>query len=301
MLAIVIPYYKINFFKETLQSLVLQTDRRFKVYIGDDASKDDPLPLLNEFIDKFDYEYKRFGSNLGAISLVAQWNRCLQMVQNEKWVTILGDDDFISSNFVASFYEKLDLVTKLQCDVIRFSSFVIDQKSTIISPCFTHPETENSTDFLMRKFEGSTRSSLGEFIFNKEKIDSIGFRDLPLAWYTDVLAFLEFSDFKTIFTINNAFYYFRHSPVNITSLQNNYKQKSRATFLFYDYLITKRSNFFSKYQLDILFLRLEKSFSNDKKNIYFWKRLLYIYISKYQFKRLVYFFLDIVKKIIKIK
>lgn len=38
MLAIVIPYYKITFFEDTLESLAHQTDKRFKVYIGDDAS-----------------------------------------------------------------------------------------------------------------------------------------------------------------------------------------------------------------------------------------------------------------------
>jgi hypothetical protein len=38
MLAIVIPYYKIRFFEATLQSVAIQTDKRFKVYIGNDAS-----------------------------------------------------------------------------------------------------------------------------------------------------------------------------------------------------------------------------------------------------------------------
>lgn len=41
MLAIVIPYYKLTFFEETLQSLANQSDKRFKVYIGDDASPED--------------------------------------------------------------------------------------------------------------------------------------------------------------------------------------------------------------------------------------------------------------------
>lgn len=41
MLAIIIPYYKFTFFEATLQSLANQTDQRFKVYIGDDASLED--------------------------------------------------------------------------------------------------------------------------------------------------------------------------------------------------------------------------------------------------------------------
>ena len=48
MLAIVIPYYKIAFFEETLKSLANQTNKQFIVYIGDDASKDDPTFLLKK-------------------------------------------------------------------------------------------------------------------------------------------------------------------------------------------------------------------------------------------------------------
>lgn len=38
MLAIVIPYYKYTFFEATLISLKNQTDKRFNVYVGNDAS-----------------------------------------------------------------------------------------------------------------------------------------------------------------------------------------------------------------------------------------------------------------------
>lgn len=46
MLAIIIPYYKLRFFEATLESLANQTDKRFKVYIGDDASPENLADLL---------------------------------------------------------------------------------------------------------------------------------------------------------------------------------------------------------------------------------------------------------------
>ena len=46
MLAIIIPYYKLTFFEDTLESLANQTDKLFKVYIGDDASPENPTDLL---------------------------------------------------------------------------------------------------------------------------------------------------------------------------------------------------------------------------------------------------------------
>lgn len=55
MLAIVIPYYKLTFFDETLQSRVNQKDQRFKVYIGDDASPEDWTVLLEKYKAPFYY------------------------------------------------------------------------------------------------------------------------------------------------------------------------------------------------------------------------------------------------------
>lgn len=55
MLAAQIPYFKLAFFEETLQSLANQSDKRFKVYIGDDASPESPKNLLNHYQGKFDF------------------------------------------------------------------------------------------------------------------------------------------------------------------------------------------------------------------------------------------------------
>ena len=73
MLAIIIPYYKHTFFEETLQSLVSQTNKSFKVYIGDDASPENPGILLEKYQGKFDFVYYRFEENLGEKSLTQQW------------------------------------------------------------------------------------------------------------------------------------------------------------------------------------------------------------------------------------
>lgn len=96
MLAIVIPYYKIPFFEETLRSLANQTDKRFTVYIGDDASPDDPTELLQQFSDQFSWQYHRFETNMGGTSLVRQWDRCTDLINDEEWLMILGDDDVLS-------------------------------------------------------------------------------------------------------------------------------------------------------------------------------------------------------------
>lgn len=289
MLAIVIPYYKITFFEETIKSLANQTDKRFKVYIGDDASPENPSELVNKYQGKIDFSYHRFDSNLGALSLVQQWYRCISLVQDEEWLLVLGDDDVFQDNFVATFYENQNEIDNLGINVIRYATMVINEKGEEISKLHTHPKLETSIAFLMRKLKGGTRSSLSEFIFRKKEFDKVKFKDLPLAWYSDVLAFMEVSGFGFIFSINEAVVSFRLSGLNITSKGDNLTKKNIATFEFYHYLLNEKKEFFDLEELNILMTKIEKTFLDNKKNLFFWKLFVKLYFKNNQFKRLFLF------------
>ena len=294
MLAIIIPYYKLPFFDATLQSLADQTNQRFKVYIGDDASPENPKEIVNKYQGKIDFIYHRFDNNLGAKSLVQHWHRCISLVQDAEWLLVLGDDDVLQDNFVATFYNNRKEIDALRINIIRYATVVINEKGEVISKLHTHPKLETSLDFLMRKLKGGTRSSLSEFIFRKKEFDKVKFKDLPLAWYSDYLAVLEVSNFSTMFTINNSLVYFRLSGLNITSKRNDLKIKNEATFGFYYYLLNDKKEFFNAEHKSVLFARLEKTFSNNKKNIYFWFKFTKLYLAHFYFKKYTVFLIRII-------
>lgn len=296
MLAIVIPYYKFAFFEATLESLASQTDKRFKVYIGDDASPENPEVLLDKFRGSFEFLYHKFETNVGGISLVQQWNRCIAKVKDEEWLLILGDDDVLSDNVVEEFYKNINEIKSVNSNVIRYATVVIDENGIATSQIHTHPKLETGTDFLMRKFNGGTRSSLSEYIFKKEKIDTIKFKDFPLAWSSDVLAVIEFSDHKNIFTINNATVSFRKSGLNISSQQDSI-EKNNAWFKFYSYLL---ANFGKKYPIDLvntLFDRLEQVQLNNKKAYLRWFKLFGLYLYFFKYSRFLSLFVKIKKSV----
>ena len=45
----------------------------------------------------------KFQSNLGGNDLAKHWNRCLDLVENEEWIMILGDDDFLDDDVISEF------------------------------------------------------------------------------------------------------------------------------------------------------------------------------------------------------
>ena len=294
MLAIVIPYYKINFFEATLDSLANQNNKQFKVYIGDDASPENPSDLIKKYQGKFDSVYCRFETNLGGISLTQQWERCIGLSAKEDWIMILGDDDVVEDNFVTVFYQNIKEIDALKINVIRYATVVVDKNGQEISKIHTHPKLETSTDFLMRKLKGGTRSSLSEFVFRRLAFDKVKFKDLPLAWYSDYLAVLEVSNFSTLFTINNSLVYFRHSGLNITSQSDNLKIKNIATFQFYHYLLRDKKEFFNNSQINILMSRLEKTFMDNKKSVYFWFKFTQLYLGNFRFKQYVLFIKNVI-------
>lgn len=285
MLAIIIPYYKLGFFDETLQSLANQSNKRFKVYVGDDASLESPVDLLEKNIEKFDFVYHRFETNLGGISLTQQWERCISLLGNEKWIMILGDDDVLESNFVEEFYKNLYAIEEKEINVVRFASQKINESTETISEIYKHPEMEKAINFLFTK----KRSSLSEYIFKKNEVLKIGFKNFPLAWYSDVLAVFEFSNFGAIFSINNSIVYVRVSQFSISGSNLNEKLKLQAQFQFYHYLIKNKKVNFTEEELKELYFRLKKCYLNNKKKYVFFLKISKIYIKEIKLKEYLLF------------
>jgi hypothetical protein len=290
MLAIVIPYYKITFFEETLKSLAIQTDKRFKVYIGDDASLESPKALLGKYKRQFDFEYYRFDENLGGTQLVRQWERCIGMVQDEPWLMVLGDDDVLGSHCVEAFYEALPEVIETNTKVVRFATEIIDDYSQVVSQTFKHPKLEKATDFFYRRFTSKTRISLSEHIFSKKVYNEIGFYNYNLAWFTDDRACLEFSGFDYIYSINKAIVSFRLSKKNISRHDYKLEEKEIVKLQFFKFLIYNHLKKFSKNQQRHLTLYYEQLiYKHNKISFSFWRIVILSFSTQLNFLQCIKF------------
>jgi glycosyltransferase involved in cell wall biosynthesis len=297
MLAIIIPFYKIKFFDFTLKSLVEQTDKRFTVYIGNDCSIDDPTEIIKNYEGRITIKYHLFDVNLGAKSLAKQWQRCVDLIDDEQWIMMLCDDDLLDENCISEFYKNLEEINNNDIDVVRFSTDVIDEFGTKFNKNVYHPKFEKSTDFLVRRLKGGTRNSLSENIFKRDKVLQNKFKNFPLAWHSDDLALLEFSNFGTLFTINEAKVYFRLSDLNITNKADNVAEKNDASFQFFYYLLCKKSSKFTLEQYNVIRNKLEKRVLENKMKVKYWMLILFLYFRDLKFKEMVTLFLKVPKSI----
>lgn len=128
-LAIVIPAYKVSYFRQVLDSINNQTCKNFTLYIGDDCSPYDLSKIVETYKSSISIVYKRFDKNLGGNNLVDHWNRCIDMVKNEDYIWFFSDDDKMEENCVANFYQAL--ISLGEKDLFHFNVQVIDEKTRL--------------------------------------------------------------------------------------------------------------------------------------------------------------------------
>ncbi|WP_339836313.1 glycosyltransferase family A protein [uncultured Flavobacterium sp.] len=242
MVAIIIPYYKLAFFEKTLESLALQTDKRFIVYIGDDFSLKKPTELLEKYNGRFNFVYHRFESNLGGTNLVEQWKRCVAMSKNEQWLMLLGDDDFLDTNAIEEFYNYLSKNKTIEIDLVRFKLKIINNLEIVEENNFEYDTIEDSERLLQRMLSKEETITASEFVFSR-RIYNIngGFINFPLAWFSDYATWLQYGLKSKIHNIETASVYWRLSGINISSQFKSVKQirlKVNSLFLFMNYVET---------------------------------------------------------------
>lgn len=248
-LAIIIPFFKLTFFDDTLASLANQTSKKFTVYIGDDASPEDCTLLIAKYKDKFNLKYCRFNANLGGIALTKQWDRCISLMTNEEWFMILGDDDYLGEDVVASFYDALAIFDG-RSNVIRNASLLINQDGDAISSVYKHTQYEEAIASYCRKLNNETRSSLSEHIFRTSAYKKYRFKNYKLAWSSDDRAIIDFSDKKPIFS-TDAIVYVRMSDLNISGGTDNIQEKISGRLLGTHELIKDYKSEMSSTQMKI--------------------------------------------------
>lgn len=215
-LAIIIPAYKDTFLAETLNSLAVQSDQDFSVYIGDDNSPFDIKKVVDSYSDRLNIKYTRFEKNLGKENLVAQWERCIEL-STEEWIWLFSDDDCMAPNCIEELKE--ELIKRENYDIYHCNVNVTNRNGEIIKKV-RYPDIITSKKLYKAKLKWKLDCYAIEFIFSRKiYTESGGFVSFDLAWGSDLATWAKFGTRKGIKTIESATVYWRSSGENISSIQ----------------------------------------------------------------------------------
>ncbi|MBV6880931.1 glycosyltransferase family 2 protein [Epilithonimonas ginsengisoli] len=277
-LAIVIPFYKIDFFEETLVSLASQTNQNFNVYIGDDASPHSPEKLIEKYNKNTNFYYKRFDHNLGGKGkLSEQWERCIAISdQDEEWMMILADDDYLSTNFVEVFYRKLEHIKKSNITLLRFKMRRVSEENNFLTD-LEQPILYKAQDYVWDDECHKRFISISENVFARKIYEEKKFRKYPLAWRVPMMMYMDFSNNGMVLGINDAFVAIRRSNQQLSWREDVSQYKTQAMELFYFDIINEYGYSFKKNQ-NLKFLKVYTYYKTDKRRF---KKSLFKLYSEY--------------------
>ena len=225
-LAVIIPAYKDAFLKEALQSLARQSDRNFNVYIGDDNSPCDLERIVSPFYSELQIRYTKFPNNIGAKLLVAQWERCIDLMQQEDWIWVFADDDIASNSCVKEFRNAVK-ATGGAYDIYTFNTTVIDRHGAVISIPPLLPASESAVEYAQNLLLNKRANCMSDHIFSaKVYRRNGGFVHTDYAQGADWLNSILLAQDKGICHVPNAMIFWRYSGSNISSMA--YKRKSET-------------------------------------------------------------------------
>lgn len=245
-LAIVIPFYKVKYFEDTLKSICNQTCKDFVLYIGDDCSPDDISPILNKYKNEIDVVYKRFDNNIGSENLVYQWNRCVDLVQDEEWVWLFSDDDLMDRNCVKEFYNALKKTNK-SFDIYGFTPIKFKNNLENLNPPLkSYQEYQDQYEFIINLLNLSYRAHGTNFIFLRKLLNETGgFINFPLAWGSDLASWVKFAKKGTFYSMQNSNVYFRTSVEQLSGIK--YVEEKIDAYILFCKWINNPINYSDKY------------------------------------------------------
>ena len=221
-LAIVIPAYKSTFLPAALDSIAAQTCQDFTLYIGDDCSPNNIGEIVERYREKINLVYKRFDTNLGGKDLVAQWERCIDMTQDEEWLWLFSDDDVMEEKCVEEFYKQME--RRPNNRLFRFNVNVINEEGIVINRLPQWQDLMSAREYIDGKLlQHKCVSYVVEFIVHRDVFFKSGrFQNFDLAWGSDFLSWVKFADAAGgIATIQTARVRWRRSGENISPNMSN--------------------------------------------------------------------------------
>ena len=215
-LAIIIPAYKATFLPAALDSIAAQTCKDFTLYVGDDCSPEPISDIVEQYRDKIELVYQRFDTNLGGKDLVAQWERCIAMSQDEPYIWLFSDDDVMESNCVEELFRQIEN-TKGVYNLYHFNVDVIDERGAFKWRKQDYPAVLSAYRFYCGKNSMRLSAFVVENVFSRKVYERFGgFMKYDLAWGSDIATWIVFCGEKGMCTVPHARVKWRQSSQNIS-------------------------------------------------------------------------------------
>lgn len=210
---IAIPAFKPFYLKQTIESVLQQSVNNWELVIVNDCSPYDLDSIVSQFHDKR-IRYFKNEKNFGALNVVHNWNKCVELSSGE-FIMLIGDDDKLLPNCLECYDKVMDMHPDL--DVYHGRTLMIDEQDNPVRLQDCRPEFETALSAIWERMI-HRQQFIGDYLFNRETLKNHGgFYFLPLAWGSDDISIFRAIGNKGIGNVNEPVFCYRINPYSITS------------------------------------------------------------------------------------
>ena len=232
----VLPAYKSQFLRESIDSILAQSYKDFELIIVDDASPDDIGGLVSSY-DDARIRYYRNEENIGGTNLVAQWNHSIEYA-NGDWIILATDDDIYENAFLETADKLLGKYPDVDIFRGRISSFNSSSPETVRDAEVCMPEFACFEEFAYSIFHG-LGGGIPQYVFRRKALMGLGgFVKFPKALGSDNAIALLLAQ-KGIVCSGEYLVRFRFSGQNISSEGNYIEEKAVATIMKFAFIYNR--------------------------------------------------------------
>lgn len=157
--SILIPAYKLAFFKECLDSILVQTYKDFEIVIVNDSSPEDLDSVVLKYSDSR-IKYFKNEKNCGVINVVDNWNISLSHATGD-YVICIGDDDKLLPNCLEEYSKLLDKYPDI--GLLHGWTEIINERSEVVKPTTHRCEFESALSLMWHRMHAYEQQFIGDF------------------------------------------------------------------------------------------------------------------------------------------
>ena len=244
LISIVCPVYNASdYLRETICSIIEQTNSNWELILVDDGSEDDSGTICDEFAFK-DKRIRVFHKNNSG-----QMNARISGIKESSgdYIMFLDSDDTLNKDAIEKMHQQIE--KNLETDVFLFNGkiFPIDSNSKTLPFVFEDRLFRTKKDIIEYTFCNQMFGYLWMYCFKKDLLDRSIKKDTRFlnVRYTEDAAFIynALLESESLCAIKSTFYNYRRNEKSITNNLTNEDRRDR--FRVFDYIY---SDLYSKFK-----------------------------------------------------
>lgn len=286
---------------ETLYSIVNQTYRNIKVKVFDNASTDNSLKIIKEYIEKgYDIEiYENTETTTGE----ENFNRCIRHAEGD-YTAIFHSDDVYENTIIE---EQVEFLDRTNCLAVATHATIIDSHGKEIGERFVPYEIQNLDcvsfnfkELLSLVFKYGNFITCPSVLFSTVvlKNEVVTFRGRSFKTSSDLDVWLRISELGSFGFLNKKLINYRASDASYSFNLSKFRVHDHDMFLVLDFYLAKfsgveRKKLENKYNFllykDRVKTNINRVLRNDKKlqSVDFFEMLKKMSFTKFHFKFLI--------------